>query len=58
MPPSVGPHVAPRSRILGSGASGSVRCEVTQARNETFDVVLTVSDTAGNSASATRTVTE
>ncbi len=44
--------------VGGSSASGTDQFKVKHAQNQTFDVTLTVSDTAGNSASATRTVTE
>jgi len=42
----------------GGSDSGSEFFKIKKVRNETFDVTLTVTDAAGNAASATRTVTE
>ncbi|PSQ17815.1 hypothetical protein BRD00_06380 [Halobacteriales archaeon QS_8_69_26] len=44
--------------VSGSSASGTDQFKIEEAQNETFDVVLTVTDANGNTTSDTRTVTE
>ena len=44
--------------VSGSSASGTDQFKIEKANNETFDVVLTVTDGNGNTTSDTRTVTE
>jgi len=44
--------------VTGSTATGTDQFKIKQADGQTFDVVLTVTDAAGQSTSETRTVTE
>jgi subtilisin len=46
------------TNVSGSSASGSDSFKIKHAQNATFDVTLTVTDTAGKSDTATRSVTE
>ena len=47
-----------RTSVSGASASGTDQFKVKKANNETFDVVLTVTDATDRTATATRTVTE
>ncbi len=49
---------AASTNVSGSSAAGTDQFKIKKARNESFDVVLTVTDAAGETATATRTVTE
>lgn len=47
-----------RTSVRGATGSGRDRFKIKKVSGATFDVILTVTDTAGNSASRTKTVTE
>ncbi|MFB6179079.1 MAG: S8 family serine peptidase [Halorientalis sp.] len=46
------------TNVGGASASGSTTFKIKHVRNATFDVVVTVTDSRGNAASATQSVTE